>query len=80
MYSLRDDPDYWEDIEREEKDRAGKRTCAVCGKSITQGYVWDGTDKFCSEDCAASVFDGDTGCVNILIDDGRMEWKEKFND
>lgn len=80
MYSLRDDPDYWEDIEREEIDRAGKRTCAVCGKIITSGFVWDDRDVFCSEECAATVFDGDTGCVNILIDDGRIVWKDKFND
>ena len=78
MYSLRDDPDYWEDIEREEKDRAGKRKCAVCGKTITSGYVWDGTDTFCSDACAAKVFDGDEGCVDILIDNGRLAWKEKF--
>ena len=79
MYSLRDDPDYWEDIEREEKGRAGKRTCAVCGKVITSGYVWDGTDTFCSEECAAKALDDDPGCVDILLDCGRIEWKEKFN-
>lgn len=56
------------------------RKCAVCGKIITSGYVWDGRDAFCSEECAATVFNGDTGCVNILIDDGRMVWKERFND
>jgi len=56
------------------------RRCAVCGKIITSGYVWDDRDAFCSEECAASVFNGDVGCVNILIDDGRMVWKEKFND
>lgn len=54
--------------------------CAVCGRIVTSGFVWDDTDVFCSEACAASVFDGDEGCVNILIDDGRMVWKEKFNE
>lgn len=57
----------------------GIRKCAVCGKTITSGYVWDGTDTFCSDACAAKVFDGDHGCVNILIDDGRLVWKDKFN-
>lgn len=59
------------------------RICAHCGKPVTQGYVWDDTDTFCSEDCAAQVFTnpftgkpGDTGCVEILIDEGRMVWKE----
>lgn len=55
------------------------RTCAVCGKTITSGFVWDGTDAFCSEACVASVFDGDEGCINILIDAGRMEWKDMFD-
>ena len=57
----------------------GIRKCAVCGKIITSGYVWDGTDTFCSEDCAAKVFDGDHGCVDILIDEGRLVWKDKFD-
>lgn len=55
------------------------RTCAVCGKTITQGYVWDGTDTFCSEHCAARALDNDTACVSILIDAGRIEWQEEFN-
>jgi hypothetical protein len=52
----------------------------VCGKSITSGYVWDGTDTFCSEDCAAHALDNDPACVGILIDAGRIEWQEEFND
>ena len=54
------------------------RTCAVCGKAITCGYVWDGTDIFCSEDCAAHALDNDPACVSILIDDGRIEWQGEF--
>lgn len=56
----------------------GIRKCAECGKIITGGYVWDGTDTFCSEDCAAKVFDGDYGCVDILIDEGRLVWQDEF--
>lgn len=55
------------------------RTCAVCGKEITQGYVWDETDTFCSMECAAHALDNDPGCVEILIDAGRIEWQEEFN-
>ena len=55
------------------------RTCAECGKSITSGYVWDGTDVFCSEHCAAKALENDTGCVEILIDDGRIEWQDNFD-
>lgn len=51
----------------------------MCGKTITSGYVWDGTDVFCSKDCAAHALDGDYGCVEILIDDGRIEWQDKFD-
>jgi len=58
--------------------KTNNRTCAVCGKVITSGYVWDGTDTFCSDECAAKVFDGDDGCVDILIDDGRIVWEDKF--
>jgi hypothetical protein len=57
----------------------GVRKCAVCGRVVTGGLVWDGTTTFCSEACAASVFDGDEGCVNILIDAGRIELKEGFD-
>lgn len=56
-----------------------QRKCAVCGRTITSGYVWDGADTFCSDACAAKAFDGDEGCVNILIDDGRLVWKNKFD-
>ena len=56
------------------------RTCAVCGKTVIQGYVWDGTDTFCSEPCAAHALDNDPACVGILIDAGRIEWQEKFDD
>ncbi|MDD6017187.1 MAG: hypothetical protein PUC18_13100 [Prevotellaceae bacterium] len=62
------------------------RTCACCGKEVTQGYVWDGTDVFCSEHCAASPFEnpytgeqGDPATLEMLIDEGRIEWQEDFN-
>jgi hypothetical protein len=55
------------------------RKCAVCGKIITEGYVWDGTDTFCSEECIAQALDNDPGCVDILIDAGRVKWQEEFN-
>ena len=58
---------------------ANVRTCAVCGKSITSGYVWDGTDTFCSEDCAPRALDNDPACVGTLIGSGRIEWQEEFN-
>lgn len=54
------------------------RTCACCGQKITAGYVWDGTDAFCSEECAARALDNNPGCVEILIDEGRMVWHDSF--
>ena len=54
------------------------RTCACCGRPITAGYVWDGTDAFCSEECAARALDDDPGCVEILIDEGRIVWHDSF--
>jgi hypothetical protein len=56
------------------------RTCACCGKAVAAGFVWDRTDTFCSEACAAKALDNAPGCVEILIDDGRIEWQEEFND
>lgn len=58
----------------------GIRKCAVCGRVVTGGLVWDGTTTFCCEECAAEAMGDDPGCVRILIDAGRMEWKEAFCD
>lgn len=56
-----------------------KRTCAVCGKQVTQGYLFDGTDCFCSKECATHFFADDEGCVEILIDDAdRLVWHDTF--
>ena len=53
------------------------RKCSVCGKQITEGYVFDGTDCFCSKECATNFFDNDEGCVEILLDDGnRLVWMD----
>lgn len=52
----------------------GRLRCAECGKPIAKGYVWDGKDVFCTKKCLTTVFNGDRGCVNILIDEGRIEW------
>jgi len=53
------------------------RKCSICGKEITEGYVFDGTDCFCSKECAAKFFDNDSGCVEILIDEGeRLVWHD----
>lgn len=55
------------------------RKCTVCGKQIIEGYVFDGTDCFCSKECATSFFDNDEGCVDILIDDGeRLIWMDSL--
>lgn len=55
------------------------RKCSVCGKQITEGYVFDGIDCFCSKECAANFFDDDEGCVEILIDEGdRLIWHDEF--
>lgn len=52
-------------------------TCAQCGKELDgKGLVFDGIDIFCDCECAAKFFDNDEGCVEILIDDGRLEWVE----
>ena len=55
------------------------KRCAICNKPITKGYVWDELDVFCTKRCAAITFGGDMGSVNILMDDGRIEWKEITN-
>lgn len=47
------------------------RKCSCCGALAVSGYVWDGIDFFCSKECLAQVFDGDDGCVDILIDEGE---------
>ena len=55
------------------------RKCSVCGKDMTEGYVFDGTDCFCSYDCAANFFNGDRGCVEILLDEGeRLYWMDSL--
>lgn len=55
------------------------RKCCICGKETTSGYVFDGTDCFCSKECAVEGFDGDEGCVEILIDDGeRLVWMDSL--
>jgi len=55
------------------------RKCSVCGKQITEGYVFDGTDCFCSKECATSFFDNDEGCVDILLDEGeRLIWMDSL--
>ena len=59
---------------------AKTRQCAVCGKEITAGLVWDGSTSFCSHECAAKALDNDPGCVDILIDDGRIEVVDEFYD
>lgn len=55
------------------------RKCTVCNKTITSGYVFDGTDCFCSKECATSFFDDDKGCVEILLDEGeRLIWNDSL--
>lgn len=55
------------------------RKCSVCGKEITEGYVFDGTVCFCSKECATSFFDNDEGCVDIIIYDGnRLVWMDSL--
>ena len=55
------------------------RKCSVCGKQMTEGYVFDGTDCFCSYDCTANFFNGDRGCVEILLDEGeRLIWMDSL--
>lgn len=53
--------------------------CATCGKEISEGYVWDGTDCFCNEECLAKAFNNDLDAVSILIDEGdRVMWEENI--
>lgn len=55
------------------------RKCSVCGKDMIEGYVFDGTDCFCSYDCTADFFNGDRGCVEILLDEGeRLMWMDSL--
>ena len=57
---------------------ATTRRCAVCGREITAGLVWDGTTTFCCHECAAKALGDDPGCVDILINDGRIEIVDEF--
>lgn len=58
---------------------ATTRKCAICGKHVTSGYLFDGTTCLCSEDCATTFFDNDKGCVEILIDEGdRLKWHDEL--
>ena len=53
------------------------KKCSVCGKFITSGYVFDGTDCFCSEECLKSIFPDDPAAADILIDEGeRIVWQD----
>lgn len=52
-----------------------KKRCAICGKEITAGFVWDGTDCFCSKECLGEVFD-DITTAEILIDSDRVVWED----
>lgn len=55
------------------------RKCSVCGKQMIEGYVFDGTDCFCSKECSTSFFDNDEGCVDILLDEGeRLIWMDSL--
>lgn len=63
------------------KPKKCTKTCAVCGKQVTQGYLFDGTTCLCSKECATHFFADDEGCVEILIDDGdRLVWHDKLED
>ena len=56
------------------------RECSICGKKVTEGYLFDGTDCFCSKECAVKFFNNDEGCVNILIDEAdRLVWHDNFD-
>lgn len=60
---------------------ATTRKCAICGKEITSGFLFDGVTAFCNEECATKFFNNDAGCVEILIDDGnRLQWRDKFEE
>ena len=53
------------------------KKCSVCGKFITSGYVFDGTDCYCSEECLKSMFPDDPAAADILIDEGeRIVWQD----
>ncbi len=61
------------------EDKGNTRVCEVCGKHVASGFLFDGTDCFCSKECATKFFDNDEGCVDILIDDGdRLVWHDSF--
>lgn len=51
--------------------------CKQCGKVISDKYIdFDGIDHFCSHECATAFFDNDSGCVDILLEEGkRLTWK-----
>lgn len=56
---------------------SGVVICAHCGKKIRgEHIVFDGSDHFCDVECATAFFGGDSGCVDILLDEAeRLLWR-----
>ncbi len=54
------------------------RRCAICCRPVTSGFLFDGKTCLCERHCAAKFFDNDEGCVDILIDSGRLVWHDSF--
>lgn len=58
-----------------------KKTCAVCGKKVYQGFLFDRKECLCSKECATKFFNGDEGCVEILAEENdRLKWHCQFGE
>lgn len=51
--------------------------CKQCGRVIRDEFIeFDGVVRFCGRECATAFFDNDSGCVDILLEEGkRLTWK-----
>ena len=57
------------------------KTCAVCGKKVYQGFLFDRKECLCSKECATKFFNGDEGCVEILAEENdRLKWHCQFGE
>lgn len=48
--------------------------CSVCNKQIKEGFVEDGGNCYCSEDCIFQIMS--IGDFMEMIDNGEMCWAE----
>lgn len=70
-----------DELRRKLKSKFSNAKCCVCGKQVKAGYVWDGKDVVCSDECGHIIFKDDPAAFDILAEEGkRMVWREDLAD